>query len=32
MSQKKECYYVILGLSKTASQEEIKKQYRKLAL
>ncbi|CAD8073317.1 unnamed protein product [Paramecium sonneborni] len=28
----KECYYVTLGLTKTATPEEIKKQYRKLAL
>ncbi|CAD8176138.1 unnamed protein product [Paramecium octaurelia] len=28
----KECYYVTLGISRTATPDEIKKQYRKLAL
>ncbi|EGR32479.1 hypothetical protein IMG5_081370, partial [Ichthyophthirius multifiliis] len=32
MSQKKECYYKILGIEKTATDDQIKKAYRKLAL
>ena len=32
MSEKKTCYYELLGLRKDASIEEIKKSYKKLAI
>ena len=31
-SSKKECFYKILGLEKSASEQEIKKAYKKLAI